>query len=328
MMRSEAIIRLDPRPQILTREADHLAAWRIKIVSANGRPAALTALLLLLLASSALAEPVASVRICSIGGSTCGSVDTNGLEVQGAGVAGTPAGGVVSIQGVASGTVVPVTVGTAATSLGKAEDVAAASGDTGVAMLGIINPDNNTSAPYGGADEDYTWMAVDGAGHPLVAGVIAHSSAAAGNPLLLGAHVEAYAAAMDSSGVADADVTRLKADEEGRMYVRTDHANRFQCKAGAVSARTQCQAAPGSGSLYITDMIVSMNAAGNFKLEQGTGTNCATSPTDLTDPFYFNANGGFPKDFSTPLKVDATKAVCCTPSAASGTCLLLGYTAP
>lgn len=39
------------------------------------------------------------------------TADANGLEVQGAGVAGTPAGGVVSVQGVASGTVLPVSDG-------------------------------------------------------------------------------------------------------------------------------------------------------------------------------------------------------------------------
>lgn len=36
------------------------------------------------------------------------TADANGLEVQGAGVAGTPAGGVVSVQGVASGTALPI----------------------------------------------------------------------------------------------------------------------------------------------------------------------------------------------------------------------------
>lgn len=65
------------------------------------------AAILILLAPGALAEPVTSVRICATAGATCATVDANGAEVQGAGTAGTPAGGVVSIQGVASGTVVP-----------------------------------------------------------------------------------------------------------------------------------------------------------------------------------------------------------------------------
>lgn len=42
------------------------------------------------------------------GSATPITADANGMEVQGAGTAGTPAGGVVSVQGVASGTVLPV----------------------------------------------------------------------------------------------------------------------------------------------------------------------------------------------------------------------------
>lgn len=44
------------------------------------------------------------------GSATPIAADANGLEVQGAGTAGTPAGGVVSIQGVGSGTAVPVSL--------------------------------------------------------------------------------------------------------------------------------------------------------------------------------------------------------------------------
>lgn len=44
------------------------------------------------------------------GSATPITADSNGLEVQGAGTAGTPAGGVVSVQGVASGTALPVSL--------------------------------------------------------------------------------------------------------------------------------------------------------------------------------------------------------------------------
>lgn len=40
------------------------------------------------------------------------TADSNGLEVQGAGTAGSPAGGVVSVQGVGSGTALPVSLST------------------------------------------------------------------------------------------------------------------------------------------------------------------------------------------------------------------------
>ena len=51
---------------------------------------------------------VVKLALSADGSATPISADANGLEVQGAGTAGTPAGGVVSVQGVASGTVIPV----------------------------------------------------------------------------------------------------------------------------------------------------------------------------------------------------------------------------
>lgn len=51
---------------------------------------------------------IVKLALSADGSATAITADANGLEVQGAGVAGTPAGGVVSIQGVASGTVVPI----------------------------------------------------------------------------------------------------------------------------------------------------------------------------------------------------------------------------
>lgn len=51
---------------------------------------------------------VVKLALSADGSATAITADANGLEVQGAGVAGTPAGGVVTVQGVASGTVLPV----------------------------------------------------------------------------------------------------------------------------------------------------------------------------------------------------------------------------
>ena len=54
---------------------------------------------------------VVKLALSTDGSATPITADANGLEVQGAGTAGTPAGGVVSVQGVASGTVIPVSDG-------------------------------------------------------------------------------------------------------------------------------------------------------------------------------------------------------------------------
>lgn len=54
-----------------------------------------------------------------------------------------------------------ITPGTGATNLGKAEDSAAASGDTGVAMLAVRNDSNVSKTDANG---DYSGLAVDAAG--------------------------------------------------------------------------------------------------------------------------------------------------------------------
>jgi hypothetical protein len=55
--------------------------------------------------------PLVKLAYSADGDRTHIAADANGLEVQGAGVAGTPAGGVVTIQGVSGGTVVPISDG-------------------------------------------------------------------------------------------------------------------------------------------------------------------------------------------------------------------------
>jgi hypothetical protein len=68
--------------------------------------------------------------------------DTNGVEVQGAGVAGTPAGGVASVQGVSGGTPVPVSgtvaiSGTSAVSNAGTFAVQAATRATGQTQINV-----------------------------------------------------------------------------------------------------------------------------------------------------------------------------------------------
>ena len=77
------------------------------------------------------------------------------------GTAGSASADVLSIQGVASMTPVIVTVGTSATSLGKAEDEAHTSGDVGVMMLGVRN---DSAGTLSGTDGDYTPISVNSQG--------------------------------------------------------------------------------------------------------------------------------------------------------------------
>lgn len=71
--------------------------------------------------------------------------------------------GVLASIGSITGSIVP---GTAATNLGKAEDAAHASGDTGIAAWGVRN--DNLATTYG-ADQDYAPFATDANGRTMVA---------------------------------------------------------------------------------------------------------------------------------------------------------------
>jgi hypothetical protein len=96
--------------------------------------------------------PLVKVAFSADGDATPVLVDANGIEVQGAGVAGTPAGGVASVQGVAGGTAVPVSAASlplpsgAATSALQAGGLPAALGAGG----GVKVDGSGTALPVSG----------------------------------------------------------------------------------------------------------------------------------------------------------------------------------
>lgn len=112
----------------------------------------------------------------------CAVSDTNPAPVDGIGVAGTPAGGVLTVQGVTS--MEPVVVGceTDATGLCKAEDAVAVTADSGVAMLGVVT-DGATGLAASG---DYGIIGTDTAGNSRIVGSIASATTDSGNPLKIG----------------------------------------------------------------------------------------------------------------------------------------------
>lgn len=95
----------------------------------------------------------------------------------------------------------------------------------------------------------------------------------------------------------------------------------FQCRVTAVTAATQCQAAPAAGlKVYATDVVFSNNVgtAQTVKLVTGTGANCATGTADLSHAVQFGAAvGNWNASFVTPLQGPAAGAVCVTPSVAT-----------
>jgi len=112
--------------------------------------------------------------------------------------------------------VTSIVPGTAANNLGKAEDTAHTTGDTGVFILGVRNDDAGTSRAD--ANGDYAPISVDSAGIVFVKTNIAEDSAHTSGEkgfFILGVRNDANAA-MTST---DADYTAIVTDSAGRQNV-------------------------------------------------------------------------------------------------------------
>lgn len=174
-----------------------------------------------LLIISAGSSGTSSVNVAQINGVT---------PLMGNGVSGTGALR-VSLASDSTGNIATigtsVTPGTAAANLGKAEDAAHTTGDTGVMLLAVRN---DTNAIFSGADGDYTPIQVSSSGRPRVevhaigtaAGDLgkaedaAHSSGDAG-VMLLGVRNDSFVAL---SGT-DMDYTPIATDSAGRIITRS-----------------------------------------------------------------------------------------------------------
>jgi len=110
-------------------------------------------------------------------------------------------------------TVGTITPGTAATNLGKAEDVGHTTGDVGVFSLSVANEAQTTLA----ADNDYIARAADVKGNSMIVGNIANDGTDAGNPVKVGGQ----ARQTNPTAVADADRVNFIADDLGRQVVVT-----------------------------------------------------------------------------------------------------------
>lgn len=104
-----------------------------------------------------------------------------------------------------------ITAGVAATSLGKAEDAVAASGDTGVMALHVANEAQSSKA----ADGDYIARSTDVKGNGLVVGNLAHDAVDAGFPVKVGG----MARTTNPTAVSDADRVNFITDKLGKQIV-------------------------------------------------------------------------------------------------------------
>lgn len=116
----------------------------------------------------------------------------------------------------ADANVISLTTGTGASDLGKAEDAAHTSGDTGVAAFGVRN-DTHTTA-FSGTNGDYTPLGVDSSGKLGVRGTFAEDAASTDADLGLQILAVRQATPANSSGT-DGDYEPLKIDT-GYLWVR------------------------------------------------------------------------------------------------------------
>lgn len=96
----------------------------------------------------------------------------------------------------------------------------------------------------------------------------------------------------------------------------------------STSGSTQIVALSAGKTIYVCGYSLGVGAtATNVKLVYGTGTNCVTSPTDITPAYQLAANGGIVDRgaFSNGLKTAASNALCFNASAANAAQGLVYY---
>ncbi len=148
------------------------------------------------------------------------------------------------------------------------------------------------------------------------------------------------AASMTNSGAAAGEGVHLRADPEGRLFVRTHHPNRISCVVAVSTAITvqavggSC-AAPGSGlSIYVTDAKFGTSAAAGVAadsfptLKYGTGGTCGSGTTVFWQAL-IAANTTLESSYFQPIKIPANNELCwIMTTAGSKVVEIRGYIAP
>jgi hypothetical protein len=229
-----------------------------------------------------------------------------------------------------------VTPGTSAAHLGKAEDAAHQSGDTGVAILGVRR---DTPASGAGSDGDYATLNLNSSGSLYVVDTgapavgqttksasvpvtiasdqeIAHDAVDSGNPTKVGGK----ATSSEPTAVADADRANLITDLVGKLITMPYAANQ-QFISGATSVITDTTstsviAAQGAGvRTYVTSLLVTNSDA---TVGTAVAITDGSGGTVLWRGYAAPAGGGFSVTFPVPLRTTANTAlhaVCATTSA-------------
>jgi hypothetical protein len=211
--------------------------------------------------------------------------------VVGTGTAGSPAGNILTVQGVASMTKFLVTPDSVALPANQSVNVAQMNGVTTTMGNGVAG----TGVQRVAIASDNTVLPGVGAG--------ATGSAVPANAVYIGANVGANTTGVigcGSSVVYDA----------------------------ATSGSTQLVAISGSTTIYVCGYSIIAAGTVNVKLVYGTGTNCATSPANITPAYQLTAQTGLVdgSPFFRGLKTTASQALCINASGAVAAQAIVYYT--
>ena len=184
--------------------------------------------------------------------------------------------------------------GTGATNLGKAEDAAHVSADTGVMMLAVRN---DAATSLSGTDGDYTPVAVTAQGYQLVVGSVAHDAADSGAPLKAGGKaISALPTAVTAN-----DRTDIYATLFGALHVAPAHPGagtvlQTMVDVGATSVTRQTLITPTTGKrIRLLSVQVCTNALatapGRVGVYFGTGAAYTTTAAKAACEFVPGVTG-------------------------------------
>jgi hypothetical protein len=164
----------------------------------------------------------------------------------------------------------------------------------------------------------------------------ANNASVPANAIAVG--LEVVASGANPTAATGGNLRRQLASTEGVAFVQEGNGNRFSCFVQAVTATTQCQAAPGAGlKAYVTSVHMSNQAATvqTLDLVYGTGSNCGTGTGGLTHKWQMGTNAtttspqSIDASFDTPLVPGAANAICVRPANATAFgATITGYIAP
>ena len=169
--------------------------------------------------------------------------------------------------------------------------------------------------------DDWDNAASDGAS---VSGDVAHGASDAGEPVKVGYKGYTFDGTIPQTAVTEGQRVNAISDLQGIQYVQTAHPFFFSASVdyGAAQTNATVKAAPGAGSLYITDIFLSNGAvAGNVTLLNGSGG-------AVLWECYPGINGGASFHPKNPIKLTATTLLAITSTSCTTHSLTVcGFTA-